>query len=67
MEFNIVCSSWIKEDDEIVLTALKKAERWLTAEELSEMTGLPVQRVQRTLKNLNRQMRLANARKTLSE
>ena len=67
MEFQIVCSTWIKKDDEAVLTALKNADRWLTAEELSEMTGLPLPKVQRTFRNLEQQMRLAKNRKTLSE
>lgn len=63
MDFKIVCGTWIKEDDERILTVLEKADRWLTAEELCKITGLPLKKVQSTLTKLNQQMKLAEARK----
>lgn len=58
MEFKVKCASWIKEDDEKVLEALQQSDRMLTAEELSEITGVPLTRVQRTLSMLARQLRI---------
>lgn len=67
MEFKMVCATWIKEEDEIVLNILKESDRWMTAEELSEITGLSIGRVRRTLALLAQQMRLARGRKKLLE
>ncbi|MBR4865394.1 MAG: winged helix-turn-helix transcriptional regulator [Clostridia bacterium] len=62
MDFKIPCATWIKEEDEKVLTLLQKADRWLTAEELAESTGLSVSRVTRTLTLLKKQMALQKGR-----
>ena len=52
MEFKIACGTWIKDDDCKVLKALEESDRWLSAEELSEITGLSTTRVKRTMKLL---------------
>ena len=67
MEFKMVCATWIKEEDEIVLNILKESDRWMTAEELSEITGLSIGRVRRTLALLAQQMRMARGREKLLE
>ena len=38
MDFNIVCGTWINEDDEKVLNVLETSDKWLSAEELSAIT-----------------------------
>ena len=55
MELNIRCGTWIKEDDEKVLEILQKSDKMLSAEELAERTGLPLWKVEHTLKMLARQ------------
>ena len=65
MEFEMVCGTWIKENDEKVLEALRQSDRMLTAEELSEITGVQILKVRRTLNLLKQQMRLAKGRKGL--
>jgi DNA-binding transcriptional regulator YhcF (GntR family) len=65
MDFKLICSSWINEEDEKILTALQEADACLTAEELSEKTGLPPARIHRTLKHLQQQMKLFEGRKRL--
>ncbi|MBR5479064.1 MAG: hypothetical protein IKU84_02705 [Clostridia bacterium] len=67
MKFEIPCGMWIKKDDEKVLLALQAADRWLSAEELSEITGVRVAKVERTLRMLARQMRNAEARREFIE
>lgn len=67
MEFKMVCSTWVKEDDEKVLNALRQSDRMLTIEELSEITGLPIFRVRRTLRLLNQQIRMAEQRKQFNK
>lgn len=63
MDFKIACASWIKEEDERVLTALQKSDKWLTNAELAEITGLPQHRVNRTLRLLQQQMEVSEKRK----
>ena len=63
MDFTLVCTSWIKEDDEKVLTVLQKSDNWLSAEELSEITGLPLAKVTHTLKLLQQQTGFSKGRK----
>lgn len=63
----MVCSTWVKEDDEKVLNALRQSDRMLTIEELSEITGLPIFRVRRTLRLLNQQIRMAEQRKQFNK
>ena len=63
MDFDMVCATWIKEDDEKVLEVLKKSDSWLSAEDLSKITGVPLFRVKRTLRLLNQQIRFAKHRK----
>ena len=67
MEFKIVCGTWTKENDEKVLKVLQKSDRWLTAEELAEITDLPIRKVQRTLNMLNQQMGFVKVRKSFLE
>ena len=67
MEFKMVCSTWVKENDEKVLNALRQSDRMLTTEELSEITGLSIFRVRRTLRLLNQQMRMAEQRKQFNK
>ena len=55
MELNIGCSTWIGEEDETVLTLLRNSDRWLTVEEIVEITGLPTRKVLHTLDMLKRQ------------
>ncbi len=57
------CSTWLKKDDEKVLTVLQESDKWLTAEELSEITGLPLKKVQRTLNLLKQQMNFGETHK----
>ena len=63
----MVCSTWVKENDEKVLNALRQSDRMLTIEELSEITGLSIFRVRRTLRLLNQQMRMAEQRKQFNK
>ena len=65
MDFKICCGTWIKEDDEKVLTVLRESDRWLSVEELSEMTGLPAQKVTHTLKMLKKQVGISEGREIL--
>ena len=67
MEFKMVCSTWVKENDEKVLNVLRQSYRMLTIEELSEITGLSIFRVRRTLRLLNQQMRMAEQRKQFNK
>ena len=67
MEFKIVCGTWIKENDEKALKVLQKSDRWLTAEELAEITDLPIRKVQRTLNMLNQPMGFVKVRKSFLE
>lgn len=62
MDFKISCANWIKEDDEKVLILLQEAQKWLSAEELSEKTGLPLHKVAHTLKLLKQQMDFSDGR-----
>lgn len=62
MDFKIPCATWIKEEDEKVLSILKASDRWLSAEELAELTGLSEARVTRTLKLLKEQMAIQKDR-----
>ena len=62
MEFQIPCTTWVKEADEKVINALRAADRWLTVEELAACTGLPVHQVEHTLKLLKQQMNMARNR-----
>ena len=64
MELNIGCSTWIKEDDEKVLTLLQESDRWLTLEEIAEATGLPEHRILHTLKMLKHQSGVQERKKT---
>ena len=63
MKFNMVCGTWIKEDDEKVLNVLEASDKWLSVEELSEATGLPPHRINCTLSMLRQQVKMYNARK----
>ncbi len=67
MDFKMVCATWVKKEDEIVLNILKESDRWMTAEELSDITGLSVRRVRTTLALLAQQMRMARGREKLLE
>ena len=62
MDFKVPCATWIKEEDEKILSILKASDRWLSAEELAELTGLSEARVTRTLKLLKEQMALQEGR-----
>lgn len=67
MDFKMVCATWVEKEDEIVLNILKESDRWMTAEELSDITGLSVRRVRTTLALLAQQMRMARGREKLLE
>lgn len=67
MELNMACGAWIKEDDEKVLKALRESDTWLSSEELSEITGLALHKVRRTLSRLKYQMNLYEERKRFLE
>ena len=62
MELKMLCASWLKEEDEQVLTVLQQSDRWLSAEELSVLTGIPVSRVEQTLRMLRKQRKINEAR-----
>lgn len=55
MELDILCSTWIREEDEKVLLLLQKSDRWLTVEEIVEATRLSPHHVRKTLHMLIRQ------------
>ncbi len=63
MDLKIVCSTWIREEDEKVLNILQESDRWMSVEELSAVTGLPERKVKRTLRLLIQQMKLYESRK----
>ena len=63
MEFEIPCTTWVKEADEKVFSALRAADRWLTVAERAECTGLPAHQVERTRKMLKQQIQMAQKRK----
>ena len=63
MDFNIVCGTWINEDDEKVLNVLETSDKWLSAAELSAITGLPLCKTNHTLSLLKQQEALYNSRK----
>ena len=67
MELNIVCGTWIRDDDETVLELLRNSERWLTVEEISEQTGLPADKVKHTLSKIIQQMQMGQSRQKLRE
>lgn len=67
MDIKLSCSTWIKEEDEKILKVLEASDRWLSPQELAERTGLPVVRVETTLRNLVRQMKLADSREKLPD
>lgn len=62
MELKIVCSTWIKADDEKVLKVLQASDTWLSVAELAQRTGLPPHRVSQTLRLLKQQMELYESR-----
>ena len=67
MDLNIVCASWIKEEDERVLAVLQQSDHWMSAEALSELTGIPVRRVEKTLRQLERQRKFKKMREQFSD
>ena len=67
MELKVVCGTWIKEDDEKVLTVLQESDKWLFLEELSVRTGLSAGRVKHTLSLLGQQRKRYDSRKKSSE
>ena len=46
---------------------MRASDRWLTPQELAEKTGLPVKRVESTLRMLVKQMKMSEARKRLTD
>lgn len=67
MELKIVCGSWIDADDEIILDVLRSADTMPSPGELSKITGLPLSKVNRTLKLLRQQEGLHRSRQKLLE
>ena len=65
MDFQIPCTSWIGEEEERILNALRVSEEWLSAEELTAITGLPSHKVVHTLRLLKQQLMHAEIRKSL--
>lgn len=63
MDLKIVCGTWIKEDDEKVLNVLQASDKWLSDEELSEITGLSTRKVAHTMRMLKQQMGFYEGRK----
>ena len=63
MDFKMICSTWINADDEKVLEALSKSQRWLSVEEIIVTTGLPQYKIERTLRLLKQQMDTYESRK----
>lgn len=63
MDFNMICATWIKEDEEKVLKVLKTADKWLPAEEIAVITGLPLRKVKHTLTLLKQQEAFYKTRK----
>ena len=64
MNIHMVCSTWVKEDDEKILKLLEKSDTWLSVEELSALTGLHPAKIDKTLHQLTQQMRLYESRKS---
>ena len=67
MKFTMACSTWIKENDEIVLKILQKADKMPTVDELMEMTGLPRFQIENTLRMWRMQVRMAESRKRMRD
>ena len=67
MKFTMACSTWIKENDEIVLKILQKADKMPTVDELMKMTGLPRFRIENTLRMWRMQVRMAESRKRMRD
>ena len=63
MNFNMICSTWVNDDDEKVLATLRDAKRWLSVEEISTITGLSYPKIERTLKLLKQQIHMYESRK----
>ena len=62
MELKMVCGSWIGEDEEKVLNALRESDRWPDVDELSAITGVDARKVRMTLRKLKQQTQMAQAR-----
>ena len=67
MKFTMACSTWIKEHDEKVLEILQQAKTMPTVEELMEKTGLRRRQVEGTLRMWRMQIRIAEARKRMTD
>lgn len=65
MNFTISCATGITENEEKVLIVLQKSDRWLSAEEVSEITGIPILRVKRALRSIARRINQTEARKQI--
>jgi len=63
-ELNIVCGTWIKDDDQIVIDMLNASDRKLSVEEISTMTGIPEHKIKSTLSKLTFQRHLYEGRKS---
>lgn len=63
MDFHMICGTWIQENDQKVLDALKISDKWLSDKELSDITGLPLLKVRHTLALLKKQEQLYEGRK----
>ena len=62
MDTKPLCGTWITEEDENVIRLLRTSPRRLSAEQLAEMAGLPVHRVNQTLKMLQQQSTMRKSR-----
>ena len=65
MKFTMACSTWVKEEDEVVLEILLEADEMPTVAELVERTGLPPRRIESTLRMWIKQIAMAEARKRI--
>lgn len=59
----MVCGTWIKEDDELVIDMVRFSEKSLSADEICTMTGLSKHSVKHTLSMIDSQKRMYEGRR----
>lgn len=65
MEIKMVCATWVKDDDRKVIDVLQRSDRWLSVEELVEITGIRPSAVKKTLALLCQQRGFYEGRRAL--
>ena len=67
MKYTMACSTWVKEEDEIILEILRNADVIPTVDEMVEMTGLRRWRIEHTLRMWRKQIAMAASRKRMTD